>query len=333
MLLDVTGLRTGYEGIPVVFGIDLTVDDGEVVALLGANGAGKTSTLRAISGMIPMLAGDIVFDGASIAGRPAEGIARRGLVHVPEGRGIFPSLNVEETLRMAGAFGKVPKAELADRIDETYATFPRLAERRSQTAGTLSGGEQQMLALARGLIWRPKLLMIDEMSQGLAPRIVADLFEIVDEFPKRGVSVLLVEQFVGRALEVANRAYVLEKGEISFAGSAAKLAKDEDFVRGSYLGDVDVERLSDSQRRRRDTLPAAEEIPVQLPPALLRGLMERAERDGVSAEELIRDAVAGELAPPKRKRAASTRKASTKKSTAKKTAVKKTAAKAGRRSG
>jgi len=333
-LLDISGLRTGYDGIPVVFGIDLTVDEGEVVALLGANGAGKTSTLRAISGMIPVLAGDVVFDGHSIANRPAEAIARRGVVHVPEGRGIFPSLNVEETLRMAGAFGKVPKVELADRLDETYSTFPRLAERRTQTAGTLSGGEQQMLALARGLIWRPKLLMIDEMSQGLAPRIVADLFEIVDEFPKRGVSVLLVEQFVGRALDVANRAYVLEKGEVSFAGTAAKLAKDEDFVRGSYLGDVDVERLSDSQRRRRDTLPAVEEIPVQLPPALLRGLMERAERDGVSAEELIQNAVAGELAPPKRKNGTRKRKAPAKKKPATtKSTAKKPAAKTGRRSG
>jgi branched-chain amino acid transport system ATP-binding protein len=325
-LLELSGVRTGYEGIPVVFGIDLSVDEGEVVALLGANGAGKTSTLRAISGMIPVLGGDIVFDGASIAGRPAEDIARRGLVHVPEGRGIFPSLNVEETLRLAGAFGKVPKAELTDRLDETYATFPRLAERRMQQAGTLSGGEQQMLALARGLIWLPKLLMIDEMSQGLAPRIVADLFELVEEFPKRGVSVLLVEQFVGRALEVANRAYVLEKGEISFAGPAAKLAKDEDFVKGSYLGDVDVERLPDSQRRRRSALPAAEEIPVQLPPALMRGLIERAEREGVSAQELIKHAVADELAPPKRKRTASTRKTSTKKATAKKSTANKRSA-------
>ncbi|MBV8160985.1 MAG: ATP-binding cassette domain-containing protein, partial [Acidimicrobiia bacterium] len=207
---------------------------------------------------------------------------------------------------------------------ETYTTFPRLAERRGQQAGTLSGGEQQMLALARGLIWRPKLLMIDEMSQGLAPRIVADLFEIVDQFPKNSVSVLLVEQFVGRALEVASRAYVLEKGEISFAGPAAKLAKDEDFVKGSYLGDVGVERLSDSQRRRRDALPAVEEIPVQLPPALMRGLMERAERDGIAPEALIRDAVAGQLQASKGKRPARTQK--TKASSAKKEADKRTAA-------
>ncbi len=340
-LLDVRAMRTGYEGIPVVFGIDLSVDEAEVVALLGANGAGKTSTLRAISGMIPVLDGDVTFDGASIAGRPAEDVARRGLVHVPEGRGIFPSLGVEETLRLAGAFGKVPKNELADRLDETYTTFPRLAERRSQQAGTLSGGEQQMLALARGLIWRPKLLMIDEMSQGLAPRIVAGLFEIVARFPEQGVSVLLVEQFVGRALEVAGRAYVLEKGEVTFAGPAAELANDDDFVKGSYLGDVDVERLPDSTRRRRDTVSAVEELAVHLPPALVRALYDRAEREGVAADELIRDAVAGRLEAPAKK-SARTRKASASKATAtkkasnsrrKKTATKKASTQAGRRRG
>ena len=331
-LLEVSGLRTGYEGIPVVFGIDLSVEEGEVIALLGANGAGKTSTLRAISGMIPLLDGDVTFDGAAIGGRPAEDIARRGLVHVPEGRGIFPSLGVEETLRMAGAFGKVPKTELEARLDETYTTFPRLAERRRQQAGTLSGGEQQMLALARGLIWRPKLLMIDEMSQGLAPRIVADLFEIVAGFPERGVSVLLVEQFVGRALEVSSRAYVLEKGELSFSGSAAKLAKDEDFVKGSYLGDVDVERLPEARRRQRDAVAAVEEVAVHLPPALLRALYERAEREGVAAEDLIRDAVAGRLEPPAKKRSARPRKAaSTKKASA--NGRKKAASPTGRRHG
>jgi len=332
-LLDVRGLRTGYEGIPVVFGIDLSVDEGEVIALLGANGAGKTSTLRAVSGMIPLLDGDVTFDGASIRGRPAEDIARRGLVHVPEGRGIFPSLGVEETLRMAGAFGKVPKDDLEARLEETYATFPRLAERRRQQAGTLSGGEQQMLALARGLIWRPKLLMIDEMSQGLAPRIVADLFEIVAAFPERGVSVLLVEQFVGRALEVARRAYVLEKGEISFAGTAAKLAKDEDFVKGSYLGDVAVERLPEDRRRQRDAVAAVEEVAVHLPPALLRALYERAEREGVAAEDLIRDAVAGRLEPPTKKPSGRARKTSASTKKASTNGRKRATAKTGRRRG
>jgi branched-chain amino acid transport system ATP-binding protein len=169
-LLEVEGLRAGYGRLPVIFGVHLEVGEGEVVALLGLNGAGKTTTLRAISGMIPVMGGKVRFDGKDIAGLPAEQIARRGLLHIPEGRGIFPSLRVDESLRLAAAMAKVPAAEARSRFEEIYTTFPRLAERGSQAAGTLSGGEQQMLALARALMWRPKLLMIDEMSQGLAPR-------------------------------------------------------------------------------------------------------------------------------------------------------------------
>ncbi|MGZ4206881.1 MAG: ABC transporter ATP-binding protein [Actinomycetota bacterium] len=168
-LLEVRDLRAGYEGIPVVFGIDLEVNEGEVVALLGSNGAGKTTTLRAISGMIKPMSGAIRFDGKEIAGKAAERIARQGLIHVPQGRGIFPSLGVEESLRLAAAMARVPRGELQAGLDEVYGMFPRLKERRTQAAGTLSGGEQQMLTLARGLISRPKLLMIDEMSQ-VSPR-------------------------------------------------------------------------------------------------------------------------------------------------------------------
>ncbi|HEV2685395.1 MAG TPA: ABC transporter ATP-binding protein, partial [Actinomycetota bacterium] len=237
-LLETRSLRTGYEGIPVVFGIDMEVNEGEVVALLGSNGAGKTTTLRAISGMIKPMSGDITFNGRHIGGMAAEKIARSGLIHVPQGRGIFPSLGVEESLRLAAAMAKVPRGEVQAGLDEAYGMFPRLKERRTQAAGTLSGGEQQMLTLARGLISKPKLLMLDEMSQGLAPSLVADLFQIVAKFPERGLSVLLVEQFVGQALAVANRAYVLKKGEIEYEGSAEKLAKDEDFVRASYLGEA-----------------------------------------------------------------------------------------------
>jgi branched-chain amino acid transport system ATP-binding protein len=292
-LLSVRGLRCGYGGIPVVFNVDLEVQEGEVVALLGANGAGKTTTLRAISGMIKVMHGDIEFAGERVANRSADQVARRGLVHVPEGRGIFPSLRVEETLRLAAAFSGVPRGAVAERIDEVYATFPRLAERRWQTAGTLSGGEQQMLTLSRALIARPRLLLIDEMSQGLAPTVVAHLFEIVATMPRRGVSVLLVEQFVAQALGVADRAYVLEKGKVSYAGSAAQLAADEDFVRGSYLGDVEVDTEAVGRRRRWDEAKAAEQDAVSsaLPQVLARALEELSRREGVPVAELVRQAL------------------------------------------
>ena len=300
-LLEVRALRTGYEGIPVVFGIDMDVNEGEVVALLGSNGAGKTTTLRAISGMIKPMSGGIVFDGRQIGGSPAEKIARAGCIHVPQGRGIFPSLGVEESLRLAAAMAKLPRGEVQAGLDEAYSMFPRLKERRTQAAGTLSGGEQQMLTLARGLISKPKLLMIDEMSQGLAPSLVADLFEIVAKFPERGLSVLLVEQFVGQALAVAQRAYVLKKGEIEYEGSAAKLAGDEDFVRASYLGES-AEAPAPEPAAEEPVRPAAastapiyESVSVSLPPALVRGLEERAAREGVDPAELVRKVVEGNL--------------------------------------
>jgi len=303
-LLETRSLRTGYEGIPVVFGIDIEVNEGEVVALLGSNGAGKTTTLRAISGMIKPMSGDIMFNGRHIGGMAAEKIARAGLIHVPQGRGIFPSLGVEESLRLAAAMAKVPRGDLQAGLDEAYALFPRLQERRTQAAGTLSGGEQQMLTLARGIISRPKLLMIDEMSQGLAPSLVAELFQIVAKFPERGLSVLLVEQFVGQALAVANRAYVLKKGEIEYEGSAQKLAKDEDFVRASYLGESGEEPAPAAEEpaageaaRPAVTAPTPiyEKVSVSLPPALVRGLEERAAREGIDPAELVRKVVEGNL--------------------------------------
>jgi len=302
-LLEVRGLRAGYEGIPVVFGIDLEVSQGEVVALLGPNGAGKTTTLRALSGMVWVSEGSIEFDGAPLVGRPAEAIARSGLVHIPEGRGIFPSLAIEETLRLAAALSGVGRAGVAGALDEVYETFPRLAERRTQAAGTLSGGEQQMLALARGLISKPKLLLIDEMSQGLAPTIVANLFEIVASFPERGVSVLLVEQFVGQALAVASRAYVLDKGEVGYAGDAATLAADESFVQGSYLGDIEGEpaAVGASRPDRRASgvgrnASSSEAVRVSLPPALLRAIEEQARSAGVNPEDLVQQLIETRLA-------------------------------------
>src|SRR5260370_10636943 len=188
--------------------------------------------------MVPVLSGTVVFAGTPVTNRPAERIARAGLLHVPAGRGVFPSITVGDTLRLAAALAGVSRGDVAQRLAEVEATFRRLAERSDQAAGTLSGGEQQMLALARGLVTRPRLLMVDEMSQGLAPTIVAELFRVLDRFTEQGVAVLLVEQFVSQALAIANRAYVLEKGEVSFAGSSADLAADEEFVRGSYLGDA-----------------------------------------------------------------------------------------------
>jgi len=305
-LLEVRGLRAGYEGIPVVFGVDLDVHEGEVVTLLGANGAGKTTTLRAISGLIPRLAGTITFGGRPVHELSAERLARAGLLQVPEGRGIFRSLTVDETLRLAANLAEVPKGEIGPRVDEAYHVFTRLADRRTSQAGMLSGGEQQMLALARGIIARPRLLMIDEMSQGLAPTLVEGLFEIVSGFPARGVSVLLVEQFVGRALAVATRAYVLEKGEVSFAGPAKQLAKDDSFVRGSYLGSIAAEVVAGQRVPVNGREPQGESVEVTLPAALLRGLEERAAREGVSAGDLVRelvtDSVEGRRRRPARRR-------------------------------
>jgi len=297
-LLEVRGLRAAYERIPVVFGVDLEVGEGEIVAILGANGAGKTTTLRCISGMLRPMAGSITFDGRRIDGRSADVIARSSLIHVPEGRGIFPSLDVDESLGLAARMAGVSGGEVHNRIREMYAIFPRLGERRTQPAGTLSGGEQQMLALARGLIARPRLLLIDEMSQGLAPTVVAQLFDLVKDFPLRGTSVLLVEQFVGKALEMASRAYVLEKGVIRFAGNAADLAADPDFVASSYLGSAEAEKPAElTGAGRRVRARSGENVTVSLPPALMRSLTERAEREGVPLADLLQRAIEGTLAP------------------------------------
>ena len=306
-LLEVRGLRAGYQGIEVVFGIDLEVNEGEIVAVLGANGAGKTTTMRAISGMLRPMAGEVVWDGVPIGGRRADAIARLGLVHVPEGRGLFPSVGVEESLRLAAAMAGAKGADVAARLDEVFGVFPQLRKRRRQPAGTLSGGEQQMLALARGMIARPRLLLIDEMSQGLAPTVVAGLFDLVKTFPERGTAVLLVEQFVSKALALATRAYVLEKGVVRYAGDAATLAADSDFVRSSYLGHTDAGAAEVAAAAGSpDATPplrwrasargrAAEEVKVSLPPALMRSLAERADREGVPVDELVARALRGDL--------------------------------------
>jgi branched-chain amino acid transport system ATP-binding protein len=233
-LLEARGLRTGYGRLPVVFNVDLEVKEGEIVALLGANGAGKTTTLRALSGMLPLMAGDVRLDGVSLKGSPPDRIARGGVVHVPQGRGIFPNLRVDETLRLACAMAGIRRAEADARVADAYAIFERLYERRAQLAGTLSGGEQQMLALARGLISGAKFFLLDEVSMGLAPKVVAEIFEFLTQLASTGAALLLVEQYVAQALELADLVYVLRKGEVAFAGEPSEL--DIDALAESYLG-------------------------------------------------------------------------------------------------
>ncbi len=293
-LLEARGLRTGYGRLPVVFNVDSEVKEGEIVALLGANGAGKTTTLRALSGMLPLMAGDVSLDGKSLKRSPPDAIARGGVVHVPQGRGIFPNLRVDETLRLACAMAGVRRAEADARVADVYAVFDRLYERRTQLAGTLSGGEQQMLAIARGLIMKPRLLMIDEMSQGLAPTIVQGLFGIIRSLPEQGVSVLIVEQFVTHALAVASRAYVLEKGEVAFNGKAAELARDEAFVKGSYLGEDGIDAADGATEFRFDETA---DLPLHAD-GLLETIENRAAEEGRNATEVLLDLLREALESP-----------------------------------
>jgi branched-chain amino acid transport system ATP-binding protein len=295
-LLEARGLRTGYGRLPVVFNVDLEVKEGEIVALLGANGAGKTTTLRALSGMLPLMAGEVLLDGAPLNGSTPDAIARGGIVHVPQGRGIFPNLRVDETLRLACAMVGIRRADADARVDDMYEVFPRLYERRTQLAGTLSGGEQQMLAIGRGLIMKPRLLMIDEMSQGLAPTIVQSLFNIVRSLPEQGVSVLIVEQFVTHALAVASRAYVLEKGEVAFSGEAAELAGDESFVKGSYLGEggTDAVAVNGATELRFDD---DADLPLYAD-GLLERIEDRAAQEGRNTTEVLLDLLREALESP-----------------------------------
>ena len=233
MLLEVKRLEVRYGGIRAVRGIDLAVSEGELVCLIGANGAGKTSALKAICGLHAR-SGSVTYAGQSLEGLPVFELPRRGLVMVPEGRGVFPQLTVEENLAM-GAFAR-RDAHVQEDIAWQYVSFPRLKERRHQTAGTLSGGEQQMLALARALMSRPRLLLLDEPSMGLAPLMVAKIFDIVREIAARGVTILLVEQNARLALEAASRGYVMESGAIALAGPAAELLANPR-VREAYLGE------------------------------------------------------------------------------------------------
>jgi branched-chain amino acid transport system ATP-binding protein len=232
-LLELSGIEVRYGGIRALKGVTLTVEPGEVVALLGANGAGKTTTLRAISGLVKPSAGTIAFDGRPILGLPAHKVVALGVSHVPEGRRIFPQMSVLENLRM-GAYQR--RGSLQDDIAKVFQLFPVLDERRKQNGGTLSGGEQQMLAIGRALMSRPRLLLLDEPSMGLAPLIVAKIFEIIRDIREQGTTVLLVEQNAAQALELADRGYVLEVGTVVMSDAASTLLRD-DRVRAAYLGE------------------------------------------------------------------------------------------------
>jgi len=234
-LLALEKLQVAYGGIRAVKGVDLHVAAGELVCLIGANGAGKTTTLRAITGLARPTAGRILFDGEDITGQRVHEIARRGLALVPEGRGVFPQLSIEENLAM-GAYARSDAAGVASDIERAYALFPRLKERRRQTAGTLSGGEQQMLAISRALMSRPRLLLLDEPSMGLAPLMVEKIFEVVRAIAAEGVTLLLVEQNARLALEVSHRGYVLEGGVATISGEAGALLHDPR-IREAYLGE------------------------------------------------------------------------------------------------
>jgi len=234
-LLKVSGLKVAYGGIQAVKGVSFEVQEGELVSLIGANGAGKTTTLKAITGIQPVADGSIEFMGRSIKGQGAWDLVAQGLVMVPEGRGTFTRMTILENLQM-GAFIRDDKDGIAADIEKVFALFPRLKERAAQLAGTMSGGEQQMLAMGRALMARPKVLLMDEPSMGLSPIMVDKIFEVVKDIHGRGTTVLLVEQNASRALGLANRGYVMDSGEITMSGDAKALLADPK-VRAAYLGE------------------------------------------------------------------------------------------------
>ena len=233
-MLKIDNIHVYYGAIHALKGVSLEVHKGEIVTLIGANGAGKSTTLRTVSGLLAPKSGAITFLGENIAGTPAHEIVKHGISQVPEGRRIFAEMSVQENLEL-GAFTRKDKAGVAKDFDLVYRRFPRLEERRKQQAGTLSGGEQQMLAMGRALMSRPKLLLLDEPSMGLAPLLIKEIFSIIEDINREGTTVLLVEQNANMALSIAHRAYVMETGRITLQGAAKDLAASED-VRKAYLG-------------------------------------------------------------------------------------------------
>ena len=278
-VLEVTKLAAGYGPLEVIRDVNLNVRSGEIVACIGANGAGKTTTLRAISGIVRPRSGRVTFDGRDITGRPPEHIAALGLAHIPEGRGLFPRMTVEDTLLLASD-------NTGSRVDPgiAYEAFPRLKQRRRQAVGTLSGGEQQMVAIARALLARPKLVMVDEMSQGLAPTIVRQLFEMLVVLRRQGIAVLLVEQFVESALEIADRAYIFERGTVAHEAPAVELLADRRLISGSYLGtavdDVAADPVKANGNGHRPDVQLMETLALKVPPGVKRAIEERAEHEG-----------------------------------------------------
>jgi branched-chain amino acid transport system ATP-binding protein len=234
-LLKVSGLKVAYGGIQAVKGVDFEVREGELVTLIGSNGAGKTTTMKAITGTLPLNEGEIEYLGKSIRGKGAWDLVKQGLAMVPEGRGVFTRMTITENLQM-GAHIRNDKPEIAADMEKVFTIFPRLKERRDQLAGTMSGGEQQMLAMGRALMSRPKVLLMDEPSMGLSPIMVDKIFEVVREVYAQGVTILLVEQNASRALQIADRAYVMESGVITMSGDAKAMLSDPK-VRAAYLGE------------------------------------------------------------------------------------------------
>ena len=236
MVLTIDYINVYYGNLHALKDVSLRVDAGEIVSLIGANGAGKTTTLKAVSGVLPSRTGKIVFDGRNLASLPQHRIARMGISHVPEGRGVFANMTVRENLDM-GAYTRRSGREVAESLDKVFALFPRLAERSAQLAGTLSGGEQQMLAIGRAMVARPALMLLDEPSMGLSPLLVREIFDMITEVNRSGAAILLVEQNACMALSVAHRVYVLEAGSIVLHGAPADLQNDPR-VQAAYLGDV-----------------------------------------------------------------------------------------------
>ena len=236
-LLKITDLKLNYGMISALKGIDLTVGEGQIVAILGANGAGKTSTLKVISGLLKPASGEIIFDGVNIAGKPAHKVAKQGIMQSPEGRFVLVGLTVEENLRVGG-YNIKDKEELARNFERVYTLFPRLRERAKQQSSTLSGGEQQMLAIGRALMGSPKLLILDEPSLGLAPLLIKDIFKTLLKIKEEGTTILIVEQNALATLKIADYAYVLELGKIGMHGKASELLKDERLI-SAYLGGKD----------------------------------------------------------------------------------------------
>jgi len=233
-MLSLAAVSAGYGSFQALFGVSLEVPQGEAVGVIGPNGAGKTTLMRVISGLLPLREGAMAFDGRAVGGLPAHRMVEQGIAHVPENRRLFPRLSVEDNLRI-GAFIPQARQRFVEQIERIYTLFPRLKDRREQLAGTLSGGEQQMCAIGRALMSNPKLLLMDEPSAGLAPLVVAQVFELVQRIRAEGLTVLIVEQNVQQVLEVVDRAYLLEVGAIKLAGTAAEL-KNNDFIRKAYMG-------------------------------------------------------------------------------------------------